>query len=158
MCQSYIEHATALSDYDEQITIFIDLCFATFCVLMITGKLSWSWNLLLLAGVCQSRALRQPVCRKSRASFVLKGWNSLRQPYIESATTLSDTVFPPVSLFPSRPYSTRPVNEAGFYTGPASIYAHSSCSSFCRVLFYAVYSSKLESDIVALSLEHWRPV
>ena len=50
------------------------------------------------------------------------------------------------------------VNEAGFYTGPASIYAHRSCSSFCRVIFCAFYSSKLESDIVALSLEHWRPV
>ena len=34
----------------------------------------------------------------------------------------------------------------------ASIYARSSCSGFGRVLFYA--SSKLESDIVALSVEH----
>ena len=33
-------------------------------------------------------------------------------------------------------------------------YIYSSCSGFCRVVFYAVYSSKFESDIIALSLEH----
>ena len=36
--------------------------------------------------------------------------------------------------------------------GPASIYARSSRSGFLRVLFRAVHSSKLESDIVTLSL------
>ena len=71
----------------------------------------------------------------------------------------------PRPLFPSGPYSTRPLYGAGLYfflgpirlglyTGLTSIYARSSCSDFRRVLFYAVYSSKLESDIVALSLEH----
>ena len=56
------------------------------------------------------------------------------------------------TVFPSGPYSTRSLNETGLYTGPAFIYAHSSCSGFRRVLFCTVYSSKLESDIVALSL------
>ena len=58
------------------------------------------------------------------------------------------------TIFPSGPYSTRPLNKAVLYMGPASIYACSSYSGFRRVLFYAVYSSKLERDIVALSLEH----
>ena len=52
-------------------------------------------------------------------------------------------------LFPSGP-----INEAGLYTGPVSIYVRSSRSGFRRVLFLAVYSSKLESDFVALLLEH----
>ena len=50
------------------------------------------------------------------------------------------------------PFSTWLLNKAGFYTGPASIYAHRTCSGFLRVLFCAVCSSKLESDIVLLSL------
>ena len=50
------------------------------------------------------------------------------------------------------PFSTRPLNEAGLYTGPASIYACSFCSSFLRVLFCAMYSSMLESDIVHFRL------
>ena len=62
-------------------------------MLAITGKLSWPSNLLLLAGVSRSRALRQPVSRKSRESFVLSGWDSMCQPYIESATALSDSDF-----------------------------------------------------------------
>ena len=49
-------------------------------------------------------------------------------------------------LFLSRPFSTRPLNEAGFYTGPASVYTHTSRSGFLRVLFHTVHSSKLESD------------
>ena len=36
---------------------------------------------------------------------------------------------------------------------PLITHVCNSCSGF-RVLFYVVYSSKLESDIVALSLEH----
>ena len=42
------------------------------------------------------------------------------------------------------------LNEASHYTGPASIYEYTcgSYSSLLRVLSYAVYSSKLESDII----------
>ena len=66
------------------------------------------------------------------------------------------TVFPRIEAWASISFrgSTRPLNDASFYTGPASINARSSSRGFRRVLFYAVYSSKLESDIVALSLEH----
>ena len=39
----------------------------------------------------------------------------------------------------------------GFYTGSVSIYALSSRSDFLWVLFRTVHSSKLKSDIVALS-------
>ena len=46
----------------------------------------------ILAGVSRSRAFRQPVSRKSRESFLLSGWGSMRQPYTESAIyQLSDT-------------------------------------------------------------------
>ena len=48
------------------------------------------WEVILLADVSQSRAFRQPVRRKSSQSFVLSGWGSMCQPYIESATALSD--------------------------------------------------------------------
>ena len=66
------------------------------------------------------------------------------------------TVFPRMEVWASISFrgSTRPLNDIGFYMGPASIYARSSSRGFRRVLFYAVYSSKLESNIVALSLEH----
>ena len=68
------------------------------------------------------------------------------------------TIFPRIEA-PSGVYfllgpSTRPLNEAGLYMGPASIYTCSSRSGFLRVLFCTVYSSKLESDIVALSFGH----
>ena len=39
------------------------------------------------------------------------------------------------------------------YTGPPSTYARNSYSDFLRVLFHTVLSSKLESNLVALSLE-----
>ena len=39
---------------------------------------------------------------------------------------------------------------------PLFRHVRSSCSGFHRVIFHAVYSSKLESNIVALSLEHIR--
>ena len=45
---------------------------------------------VLLAGVSLNRAFRQLVSRKSLESFVLSGWGSMRQPYIESATALWD--------------------------------------------------------------------
>ena len=38
----------------------------------------------------ESRAFKQPVSRKSHERFVLSGWDSMCQPYIESATALSD--------------------------------------------------------------------
>ena len=58
----------------------------------------------------------------------------------------------PRPLFPSGPFSTRLLNDAGLHMGPASIYARSSQNSFLRILFRTVHSSKLENDIVALSL------
>ena len=64
------------------------------------------------------------------------------------------TVYPRIELRGLGLYLLLGPIRLGLYTGPASIYARSSCSGFRRVLFYAVYSSKLESDIVALSLEH----
>ena len=60
----------------------------------------------------------------------------------------------PALLFPSGPFSTHPLNKVSFYTRLASIYERSSRSGFLRVLFCAVYSSKIVSNVVALSLGH----
>ena len=60
------------------------------------------------------------------------------------------TVFPRIEAWASISFRAL-FDEAGLFMGPTSIYARSSRSGFLRVLFCAVYSSKLESDIVALS-------
>ena len=66
------------------------------------------------------------------------------------------TVFPKIEAqaYFSGPFSSQPLNEASLYTGSASIHARSSHSGFLQVLFCSVYRSKLESNIVALSLGH----
>ena len=81
--------------------------------------------------------------------FLFPSWSGLLISFLARASYFLPG---PGFLFPSWPFSTRPLNEAGLYMKPTSIYAHSSRSGFLRVLFCAVYSSKLESDFVALSL------
>ena len=43
--------------------------------------------------ICQSRTFRQPVKREGHEIFVLSGWGSMRQPYIESTTVFSNDLF-----------------------------------------------------------------
>ena len=51
--------------------------------------------IVLVIGVFQGRAFMQPVRRKSRKRYALHEWNSMLQPYIQSATILPDTPVEP---------------------------------------------------------------